>query len=92
MLFIKFLGCMSVINEIAASEEAAFLLSLDQFLQDHFFRVLANAVHPADPGHLIFCFQFFIDAFCLGHLGDDLIHLPSTGLVDFCQVLVKLAG
>jgi len=61
-------------------------------LQDHFFRTLANAVHPADPDHLILCFQYFIDAFCLGHLRDDLFHSTSADLVNFCQMFVWLAG
>ena len=76
------------LHEKAASQEAAFLLSVNQFCQDDFFRPLPDVIHPANPGHLIFCFQLFIDAFCLGNLGDDLFHSMSAGLVDFCQVFV----
>ncbi len=79
-------------HEKAASEEAASFLSVDQFCQDDFLCSLSDAVHPANPGHLILCFQYFIDAFCLGYLWDDLLHSLSAGLVNFCQVLVKLAG
>lgn len=51
-------------------------------LQNDFFCPLPDIVHPADPDHLIFRFQLFIDAFCLGHLGDDSFHSLSAGLVD----------
>ena len=76
------------LHEKAASEEAAFLLSINQFLQNDFFRAPPDIVHPANPGHLIFRLQLFIDAFCPGHPGDDLLHSLSAVPVDLCQVLV----
>ena len=58
-------------HEKAASEEAASLLSVDQFCQDDFICPLTDVVHPSNPGHLIVRLQYFIDAFCLSHPGDD---------------------
>ena len=54
------------LHEKAASQEAAFLLSINQFLQNDFFRALPDIVHLTNPGHLIFRLQLFIDTFCLG--------------------------
>ena len=79
-------------HEKAASEEAASLLSIDQFCQNDFICLLPDVVHPANPGQLILCFQLFIHAFCLDYLWDELFHSPSAGLVNFCQVLIKLTG
>jgi hypothetical protein len=43
------------LHEKAASEEAAFLLSINQFLQNDFFRAPPDIVHPAkNPNFLIF--------------------------------------
>ena len=76
------------LHEKAASEEAAFLLSVNQFCQDDFFRPLPDIVHPTSPGHLISCFQSFINTFCLCHPGDDLLHSLLAGLIKFCQMSV----
>lgn len=68
------------------------LLGVNDFFQDSFFCTLPDVVHPANPGHLVLCFQLLVDAFCRGHSGNHKIHSLDTGGFRFHKVVVQFAG
>jgi hypothetical protein len=57
--------------------------SIDHLMQDDLFRAGPDAVHTANPLHLILFFQFFCNTLLLTKLPDDVIQ-PLLGL--FVQV------
>lgn len=68
-----------------------FRLCVDQFRQDHFFRLIPEAVHQAHPGHLIPRFQFLRRSVLRRQFVHHLFQ-PAVGrFLDLQQVALQLA-
>ena len=77
---------MSVIGHATDNGHLSFIYKLGQ---NDFFRTAADAVHAANPFHLLGGFQGFCHAFQPCHIGDDDSRALVAGLVDLGKVTMQ---
>ena len=83
-------GFFSTKATVSGSCFCAFLC-VDQVVEDDLLGAVFDAVHSADPGHLIAGFEGFGDALALGHLCGEALHHLFGLAVDLLQVAVEAA-
>ena len=66
--------------------------TVDELVQDDLFRPAADAVHAANPLHLLGGLESFGHILLLCHLPGEQFHAILAGFVDSGQVLIRIAG
>ena len=77
---------MPVIGHATDNGHLSFIYKLGQ---NDFLRTAADAVHPANPFHLVSNFQGFCHAILLCHIRDDDFHSLIAGLVNLGKMSVQ---